>query len=125
MSKITRFEDLESWQLSRVFVKDIFLFMNDLEVRKEYELKGQLKKASLSIMNNIAEGFGRYSRKDFVKFLDYSSGSTSEVKSMLYLMEDLEMMKKGKAEEFKERVDVIQSKVLGLIRHLTKENKAK
>ena len=76
-------------------------------------------------MNNIAEGFGRYSRKDFVKFLDYSSGSTSEVKSMLYLMEDLEMMKKGKAEEFKERVDVIQSKVLGLIRHLTKENKAK
>lgn len=125
MSKITRFEDLESWQLSRVFVKDIFLFMNDLEVRKEYELKGQLKRASLSIMNNIAEGFGRYSRKDFVKFLDYSSGSTSEVKSMLYLMEDLEMMKKGKAEEFKERVDVIQSKVLGLIRHLTKVNKAK
>ena len=125
MSKITRFEDLESWQLSRVFVKDIFLFMNDLEVRKEYELKGQLKKASLSIMNNIAEGFGRYSRNDFVRFLDYSSGSSSEVKSMLYLMEDLEMLKNEKAEEFKERVDLIQSKVLGLIRYLTKENKAK
>lgn len=120
MSKITRFEDLESWQLSRVLVKDIYVFMNELEVKKEYELKGQLKRAALSVMNNIAEGFGRYHRGDFIKFLDYSSGSSSEVKSMMYLMEDLELMKRDKAEEFRNRTDVIQSKVLGLIRHLTK-----
>ncbi len=120
MSKVTRFEDLESWQLSRVLVKDIYLFMNELEMKKEYELKSQLKRAALSIMNNIAEGFGRYHRKDFVKFLDYSSGSASEVKSMMYLMEDLELIKENQADEFLERLDVIKSKVLGLIRHLTK-----
>ncbi|MFW5974768.1 MAG: four helix bundle protein [Bacteroidota bacterium] len=120
MSKITRFEDLESWKLSRVLVKDIYLFMNELEIKKEYELKSQLKRAALSVMNNIAEGFGRYHRKDFIKYLDYSSGSSSEVKSMMYLMEDLELIKQDKAEEFRDRIDVIQSKVLGLIRHLSR-----
>lgn len=120
MSKVTRFEDLESWKLSRVLVKDIYLFMNELEMKMEYELRSQLKRAALSIMNNIAEGYGRYHRKDFVKFLDYSSGSSSEVKSMMYLMEDLELIKENQAEEFRNRIDVIQSKILGLIRHLTK-----
>ncbi|MDZ7775428.1 MAG: four helix bundle protein [Bacteroidales bacterium] len=123
MSKITRFEDLETWQLSRGFTKDVYLLMNELDVKKEYELKNQLKKASLSIMNNIAEGFGRYNRKDFIRFLDYSSGSSSEVKSMFYLMEDLEMVKESQAIEIRDRVDVIQSKVLGLIRHLIKESR--
>lgn len=121
MSKVTRFEDLESWKLSRVLVKDIYLFMNELEMKKEYELRSQLKRAALSIMNNIAEGFGRYHRKDFVKFLDYSSGSSSEVKSMMYLMEDLELIKENQAEEFRNRIDVIQSKILGLIQHLTRD----
>jgi len=99
-------------------VKEMYIVFNEENIRKEFELKSQFKKANLSIMNNIAEGYGRYSNADFVRFLDYSSGSSSEVKSMLYVMEDLDFISSNDANLYRDRVDIIQGKVLGLIKYL-------
>ena len=118
MATFKSFEDIEAWQLARKLVKDVYITFDEKKISKEFELKSQLKKAVLSIMNNIAEGYGRYSNADFVKFLDYSSGSASEVKSMFYVMEDLEFLDHEIAVRYRERVDIIQSKVLGLIKYL-------
>ena len=90
MSKIERFEDLNCWKESRKLVKMVFLTCRREELKHDYDLVRQLKSASLSIMNNIAEGFGRKSDREFIRFLDFSEGSAQEVRSMTYVLIDLE-----------------------------------
>lgn len=118
MATLRRFEDLECWQLARTFNKEIFLLANSGWLAKEFELKGQLKRVALSISNNIAEGFDRYSDKDFIKFLDYSSASCSETKNMLYLILDLEFLTKETTDRLMKELETIQSKILALIKYL-------
>lgn len=118
MATLRRFEDLECWQLARTFNKEIFLLANSGWLAKEFELKGQLKRVALSISNNIAEGFDRYSDKDFIKFLDYSSASCSEIKNMLYLILDLEFLTKETTDRLMKELETIQSKILALIKYL-------
>lgn len=85
-----RFEDLKCWQASRELVKTVYLIcMKKEQLRKDYKTQGQFKSCALSTMNNIAEGFGRYSKKDFVRFLDISKSSACEVKSMTYVLGDI------------------------------------
>ena len=125
MATIKSFEDIEAWQLSRKLVKELFLVFDEKKLRTEFELMSQIKRAALSIMNNIAEGYGRYSNGDFIRFLDYSSASASEVKSMLYVMEDMNFINNNSANIYRDKVDVIQSKVRALIKYLKEHKKRK
>jgi four helix bundle protein len=85
MTTITRFEDLEVWQLARELANEIYeAYTNSEEFSKDYNLKDQINSSSGSIMDNIAEGFERSGRNEFVNFLTFSKGSTGEVKSQLY-----------------------------------------
>lgn len=90
MATIKRFDDLESWKNARVFVKEIYKATNIVALQNDFGFQDQIRRASISVMNNIAEGFGRFNNKEFRRFLDISVGSLLEVKSMLYLAEDLE-----------------------------------
>ena len=69
-------------------------------------------------MNNIAEGFGRYSNKEFIRFLEYSSSSAAEVKSMIYVLEDLNYSDAEYLKEIHNQIDKTRKLVLGLIRYL-------
>lgn len=71
-------------------------------------------------MNNIAEGFGRFNRKDFIRFLDYSQSSAIEVKSMLYVFEDLEYLDPKIIEELRSKTTDVINLTLGLIKYLRK-----
>jgi|SRR5690606_37730251 len=95
--KVKRFEDLQVWQDSRGFVKTIYELTSSTKFSKDYGLKDQIQRASVSIMNNISEGFERDSNREFIKFLGYSKGSAGEVRSMLYVALDLKYITK---EEF-------------------------
>ena len=79
------FEDLQIWQRSRVLTKEVY---DAFEKIRDFEFRSQIQSAAVSVMNNIAEGFVRQSKKDFAHFLDLSMGSSGEVRSMLYLAED-------------------------------------
>src|SRR5438046_2929403 len=81
---IKRFEDIIAWQKAQDLAVDIYSAFNAL---KDFNFKDQICSAVVSISNNIAEGFDRSSRIDFCRFLYFSSGSCSEVRSMLYLAE--------------------------------------
>lgn len=81
-----RFEDLHVWQDARKMVKDIYTITAPLN---DWGFKEQIRRAAVSVMNNIAEGAESGSDANFVKFLRISQGSCGEVRSMLYLMEDL------------------------------------
>ncbi len=118
MKKIDRFEDLKCWQESRVFVKKIYEISNADILAKDWDMRSQFRRAALSIMNNIAEGFGRFSKKEKIRFLEYSSSSASEVKSMLYVFKDLNYLEKQQLEFLFEQVATNQKLTLGFIRYL-------
>ena len=87
--KYKRFEEIKVWNESRIFVNCIYdLFRKNAALSKDYSLVDQLKRASYSIMLNIAEGFERGSNKEFANFLNIAKGSAGEVRSILYILKD-------------------------------------
>jgi four helix bundle protein len=106
-------------------VKNIYKATATTEVRNDFGFQDQIRRASLSVMNNIAEGFGRFSNKEFRRFLDISVGSLLEVKSMLYVAEDLEYTSSERAEQLRNDADKIYFQVLAFITYLRKNVKPK
>ena len=83
--KVQRFEDLEAWQIARELANQIYKITKQESVCRDFGFVDQIRRAAISIMNNIAEGFERGSNKDFVRFLFIARGSAGEVRSLLYL----------------------------------------
>lgn len=94
---IERFEDVIAWQKAKKL--SLALYKN-LENNRDYGFKDQLQRASVSIMNNIAEGFERKGDKEFKYFLSIAKGSCGEVRSMLYLACELQYITKQEFDEF-------------------------
>lgn len=87
--KYKRFEEIKIWNESKNFVNDIYSLIRTHEkLQRDYSLVDQLKRASYSIMLNIAEGFERGSNKEFANFLNIAKGSAGEVRSILHLLKD-------------------------------------
>ena len=84
MGRIEKFEDLEVWKLARIICQDVEWFFQNTNLGRNYPLRDQMEKSSGSIMDNIAEGFGRGGNQEFHNFLSYSKGSTTELSSQLY-----------------------------------------
>ena len=84
MSKIAKFEDIVAWQKARELTKEVYKCTRTGEFARDYGLRDQIRRASVSVMANIAEGFERGGDKEFVQFLSTSKGSCGEVKSHLY-----------------------------------------
>ncbi len=118
MSTITRFEDLKCWQAARELVKMVYLVSKTGELAMDFGAKDQIRRAALSSMNNIAEGFGRFGRKDFIKFLAISQSSTLEVQSMLYVLSDLEYLNEEKITEIRSKSEETKNLTLAFIRYL-------
>ncbi len=81
--KIETFEDLRVWQQGIELVKQINLITREGEINRDFGLRDQLRKAAVSVPTNVAEGFERYSRKEYVNFLNIAKGSAGEVRSLL------------------------------------------
>lgn len=84
MATITRFEDLEIWQMARSQAREVFLLTQEDKFSKDFSLRNQINASAGSAMDNIAEGFERFSNKEFIQFLVISKGSNGEVRSQLY-----------------------------------------
>jgi four helix bundle protein len=87
-SKVEKFEDLKVWQLTRELVRCVYSVTTAPAVARDYGFIDQIRRAVVSIMNNIAEGFERGSNRDFVKFLFIVKASAGEVRSLLYVALD-------------------------------------
>ena len=122
MSTITRFEDLEVWRMSRVVCKKVFELTSTGEFAKDYGLKDQIRRASGSIMDNIAEGFDRGGNKEFKLFLSYAKGSSGEVKSQLYRALDSDYIDQEIFEQLYNELDAIGGKLGSFIKYLSSTN---
>lgn len=81
--KVESFEDLRVWQKGIELVKHIYLVTEEGKLSKDFGLRDQLRRASVSVPTNIAEGFERYSRKEYLNFLNIAKASAGEVRSFL------------------------------------------
>lgn len=88
MAKIERFEDMLSWQKARELTQQVYRVSKIGDFAKDFEPRGQMRSASVSIMSNIAEGFERGGDKEFLQFLSTAKGSCGEVRSQLYVALD-------------------------------------
>lgn len=88
MTKIERFEDINSWKLAREATKIIYNLSSQGNFAKDFTLINQIRRSSISIMSNIAEGFERGGDKEFINFLSIPKGSCGEARSQLYIALD-------------------------------------
>jgi|ERR1035437_1335781 four helix bundle protein len=88
MSIIERFEDIEAWKLARKATRRVYEVSSSGEFGRDFALVNQIRRACISVMSNIAEGFERDGNKEFLQFLSVAKGSCGEVRSQLYIALD-------------------------------------
>ena len=89
MSKVEKFEDLIAWQKARELTREIYTVTKGGNFKNDFSLRDQIRRACVSIMSNIAEGFDRAGRNEFHQFLVIAKGSCAEVKTQLYIARDI------------------------------------
>jgi four helix bundle protein len=112
------FEDIEIWQLARALVKNIFTLAATDKLKRYYCFVDQIQRAALSVMNNISEGFERKSNKEFIYFLYISKGSVGELRSMLYVLLDLNLLNDMDFKSLHEQSLNISKSLSGFISYL-------
>jgi four helix bundle protein len=119
MATIKRFEDLEVWQLARAFANAVFeTYTNNVSFSKDFELKNQINASSGSVMDNIAEGFGRGGRNEFINFLSIAKGSIEESKSQLYTALDRRFIAQQKFDALYNQAEALCKKIGAFMNYL-------
>jgi len=118
MATVHRFEDLEIWQLARKLYQKISKLAEKIKRNHDYRFADQIKAAAGSIMDNIAEGFERNSRLEFLNSLSISKGESGELKSQLYRTIDDNYLNKIEFDELYEDTDKVSKKIANFVKYL-------
>ncbi|CAG0939662.1 hypothetical protein BROC_00748 [Candidatus Brocadiaceae bacterium] len=116
--KIEKFEDIKAWQIARELVREVYRITNSKEFIKDFGLKDQIRRAAVSAMSNISEGFERGTDKEFNQFLNYARGSSAEVKSQLYVALDLGYITENDFNDLYSKCTDISKLIMGFINYL-------
>lgn len=118
MATIENFEDLEIWKRARVLSKEIYIITKVGEFAKDFDLRKQVRRSSGSIMDNIAEGFERGGKGEFIQFLSIAKGSCGELRSQLHRAGDQEYIGKDKLVELIEECISLNKMIMGFMKYL-------
>jgi four helix bundle protein len=118
MPTFKRLEDIQAWQKARQVTRMIYGLTTNGMFAKDFGLRSQIQRASVSIMANIAEGFGRRSDKEFANFLNMAHGSVAETQSHLYVALDLTYIDQDSFTKLNELLDEVSRMTLALAQHL-------
>ena len=118
MSTFKSFEDIKAWQQARVLVNGIYQISSKGTFSRDYALRDQIRKASVSVMSNIAEGFERDGRREFIQFLAIAKGSAGEVRSLLYIARDQDYLSEREFNQLHAKAVEVSSLIAALMRYL-------
>ena len=118
VDRIRSFKDLEVWQVGMELVEEVYRFSAEFPSDERFGLTSQIRRASVSVPSNIAEGHGRESTQDFVRFLRMTQGSVKEVETQAMLCQRLGFASESDADRVLELADRVGRMTRGLIRSL-------
>ena len=118
MATFKRVEDIEVWQRARVLTREIYRISNLGNFSKDFGLRDQIRRASVSIMSNIAEGFERSGSGEFAQFLSMAKGSSGEVRTQLYIALDQNYVNQADFKRLISDIDEIARMINGLMMYL-------
>ena len=118
MAKIERFEDLISWQKARELNRLVYKISANGTFANDFGLRDQIRRASISIMSNIAEGFERGGDKEFAQFLSNAKGSCGEVRCQLYAALDEKYLSEAEFKQLSEQSQEVSRLISGMITYL-------
>jgi four helix bundle protein len=118
MATFKKFEDIEAWQKSRQLTKQIYRISRTGAFARDFGLRDQIRRASVSIMSNIAEGYDRSGTGEFIQFLATAKGSAAEVKCQLYVALDEGYINNSTFDDLSKLVTEIGNMIGGLIMYL-------
>ena len=122
MATIKQFEDIEGWQQARELTKAVYSCSKIGAFSKDFGLRDQIRRASVSIMSNIAEGFERGGRLEFIQFLAIAKGSAAEVEAQLYVALDQEYISEEQFAALRSRARLTKRLVAGFMKYLRARN---
>jgi four helix bundle protein len=115
---VNRFEDLQCWQTARELTKGIYALTQNKDLVRDFGLRDQMRRAAVSIMANIAEGFSRRADREFIQFLFIAMASASEIKSHLYVAMDQGYLMQEEFPILYDRADKVGRMISSLIKYL-------
>jgi four helix bundle protein len=118
MAGIQRFEDIEAWRKARELTRAVYRVTSTGAFARDFGLRDQIRRASVSILSNIAEGFERDGNREFRQFLALAKGSAGEVKAQLYVALDAEYLDKEQFEGLYQLASDTSRLIAGLSRYL-------
>ena len=118
MATVDNFEELDVWKLARALTVKVYRFSRLGLFAKDYGFRDQICRAAVSIVSNIAEGFERRSKNQFLQFLDISNGSAGELRAQLYIALDLGYIDESQFQDAFHDVVTIGKKLTALIKYL-------
>lgn len=116
--KINRFEDIESWKRARRLTNEIYQTTGTGKFARDFGLRDQIRRASISILSNVAEGFERGGDKEFLQFLAVAKGSCGEVRAQLYIALDQGYLAPKVFEELSRNAVEIGQLISGFMKYL-------
>src|SRR5271169_4377786 len=118
MATVRQFEDLNVWQDARQLVVAVYSVSKVRAFNQDFGLRDQIRRAAVSTMSNIAEGFERGTRKEFVQFLNVAKGSNGEVRSQLHIALDQKYVSETEFVTLREMAIALSKKLSAFIRYL-------
>ena len=122
MATFQKFEDIEAWQKARELTKEIYKVSKERAFSKDFGLRDQMRRAGVSVMSNIAEGFERSGTGEFMQFLSIAKGSVGEVKSQLYVAIDQEYLDKKTFNRLYRLASDVSKMTAGLMNYIRNSN---
>src|SRR6266542_2572413 len=122
MAKIKKFEDIESWKRARTLAKEVYDVTATGKFARDFGLKDQIRRASVSILSNIAEGFERGGDKEFLQFLSVAKGSCGEARAQLYIALDQAYISSAQFEVLSRAATEVSQLISGFMKYLRESN---
>jgi four helix bundle protein len=116
MAKITKFEDIESWKRARRFTNEIYRITNAGKFSRDFVLRDQIRRAAISILSNIAEGFERGGDNEFLQFLSVAKASCGEERAQLYIALDQEYISLPQFDSLSKATNEVSQLIAGLMK---------
>lgn len=118
MARIQRFEDIEAWQKARELTRAIYAVSDEGRFSRDFGLRDQIRRAAVSVMSNIAEGFERHGDTEFKRFLAIAKGSAGEAKAQLYVALDAGLINQAQFDSLYAQAAQAGNLIGGFMRYL-------